>query len=613
MRRRRLPFDPNLPEKAENQVSTLLTLFPYLWPKDRPDLRTKVVGAMIFLTGAKGLNTLVPIVWGLAVDRVASGDLGLLAIAIALVIGYGITKVLVALFGELRDWLFVSVGQNAIRQVALKTFTHLHSLAMRFHLDRQTGGLSRVIERGTRGIQFVLNFSLFNIIPTLFEITLVTIILFVYFGIWYALIALLSVGIYIFFTLVVTEWRLKFRRAMNSADTESTTKAVDSLINYETVKYFGNEVHEAERFDRSLRNYEDAAVSSQSSLSLLNIGQSIVMQSGLVLLLVFSAIAVSNGTMTIGQFTMVNMFLMQLYFPLNFLGFVYREIKQSLVDMEIMFNLLKVEAEVRDQLGAQPLRIDSGSVEFDNVSFGYNTDRNILQGVSFSVPSGSTVAIVGPSGAGKSTISRLLYRFYDSDQGLVKIDGQNIQNVTQASVRNAIGVVPQDTVLFNDTIGYNISYGKPGASQAEIEAAASLASIHNFVMSLPEKYNTRVGERGLKLSGGEKQRVAIARTMLKDPAILLFDEATSALDSQTEKEIQASLRSVSVGRTTIVIAHRLSTVVHADEIIVLSDGKIAERGNHKQLLINNAQYAQMWSRQQEEALHQAKLAEAVGI
>ncbi|MDA1131701.1 MAG: ABC transporter ATP-binding protein/permease [Proteobacteria bacterium] len=609
---RRAPFDPSLPEKAGNQVRTLLTLFPYLWPRDRPGLRVRVVFAMAFLVGAKVMNVYAPFFWGAAVDRLTATQGAIVAIPVGLVLGYAISRVLVTSFGELRDWLFVRVGQNAIRSVALKTFKHLHGLSLRFHVDRQTGGLSRGIERGTKGIQFLLNFSLFNILPTFIEIAIVSVILYVVFGVWYALIAFGSVAFYVYFTIAVTEWRLKYRRAMNSADTEANTKAVDSLLNFETVKYFGNEAHESARFDRSLKSYESAAVKSQTSLSLLNMGQAVVMYGGLAALLLMGAIAVSRGTMTVGQFTMVNMFLMQLYMPLNFLGFVYREIKQSLVDMEVMFDLLEVGAEIRDSPGVGPLAVPEGVVEFDHVTFGYNPDRTILRDVSFRVPAGHTVALVGASGAGKSTISRILYRFYDVDHGAVRIDGQDLRDVSQASLREAIGVVPQDTVLFNDTIGYNIAYGKPGASQAEIEAAARLASIHRFVTGLPEGYETRVGERGLKLSGGEKQRVAIARTMLKDPPILLFDEATSALDSHTEKEIQASLRDVSAGRTTLIIAHRLSTVIHADEILFLDGGRIVERGTHRRLLALDGVYAGMWNRQQEAAEHEARLAEAVG-
>ena len=613
MSRRRPPFDPSAPAAAENQVRTLLTLLPYLWPRHRPDLRVRVAGALAFLGAAKLLNVYVPFLFGDAVDALAPQGNALIVVPVVIVLAYGGARVLAAASGELRDALFVRVGQNAIREVALQTFRHLHGLALRFHLDRQTGGLSRVIERGTKGIQFLLNFTLFNILPTLIEVALVAGILFVNFGFWFAAITVLSIGLYIFFTLWITEWRLKYRRAMNSADSEANTKAIDSLLNFETVKYFGNEAHEAERFNRSLRSYEEAAVKSQLSLSLLNMGQAVVINGALAGLLLLAAYRASTGSMTVGEFAMVNMFLMQLYMPLNFLGFVYREIKQSLVDMEVMFNLLDVEAEIADAPGAGSLRVDHGVVEFDGVSFSYNRDRRILHDVSFRVPAGHTVAIVGPSGAGKSTISRLLYRFYDPDGGTIRIDGRDIRDVTQASLRSAIGVVPQDTVLFNDTIGYNIRYGRPSANAADIETAARLSRIHAFVVSLPAQYDTRVGERGLKLSGGEKQRVAIARTMLKNPPVLLFDEATSALDSQTEKEIQASLREVSADRTTLVIAHRLSTVIHADEILVLERGRIVERGTHRRLLVRDGRYAAMWNRQQEAALREARLADAVGV
>ncbi|MEX2643150.1 MAG: ABC transporter ATP-binding protein/permease, partial [Acetobacterales bacterium] len=469
----------------------------------------------------------------------------------------------------------------------------------RFHLDRQTGGLSRAIERGTRGIQFVLSFTLFNILPTLFEIILVCGILWNLYSFSFAAVTFVTIVGYIAFTLVVTDWRLKYRREMNERDSEANTKAIDSLLNYETVKYFGNEDHEARRFDRSMQGYESAAVKSTTTLSMLNIGQGGIIAVGLTAVMLMAAAGVVDGSMTVGDFVLVNTYLIQLYLPLNFLGFVYREIKQSLTDMETMFDLLDVGTEVEDGPDAKPLALDAGRVEFDDVRFGYRPDRPILKGISFTVPAGRTVAIVGPSGAGKSTISRLLFRFYDVDGGAVRIDGQDLRGITQRSLRAAIGIVPQDTVLFNDTVYYNVAYGRPEASPAEVEDAARMAQIHDFVMSLPDGYQTRVGERGLKLSGGEKQRVAIARTILKDPAILLFDEATSALDSATEKEIQASLRRVSTDRTTLIIAHRLSTVIHADEILVLEAGEIVERGRHAELLGQDGLYAAMWQRQLE--------------
>jgi ATP-binding cassette subfamily B protein len=502
-------------------------------------------------------------------------------------------------FAELRDAVFAKVAQRAIRNVALRTFRHLHALSLGFHLERQTGGLSRAIERGTNGIDTLLWFMLFNILPTLVEIALVCGVLWAFFSVWYALVTLLCVASYIAYTLVVTEWRLKYRRQMNETDQEANTRAIDSLLNYETVKYFGNEDYEAGRFDQSLARYEQASVASRTSLSLLNIGQAAIIGLGLGVLMTMASFGILDGTMTIGDFVLVNTYLIQLYIPLNFLGFVYREVKQALTDMESMFALLKINAEVEDAPGAKPLAAGPGTVEFDRVSFAYDRRRTILEDVSFTVPAGKRVAIVGASGAGKSTISRLLFRFYDVHDGAIRIDGQDLRDATQTSVRAAIGIVPQDTVLFNDTIYYNIAYGHPAASPTEIEEAARLARIHDFIMASPDGYQTTVGERGLKLSGGEKQRVAIARTILKRPRILLFDEATSALDSRTEREIQVSLREVSRGHTTLVIAHRLSTIVDADEIIVLHEGRIAERGMHAQLILRGGLYAAMWRRQQE--------------
>jgi ATP-binding cassette subfamily B protein len=589
-----------------HELRAIAALLPYLWPRGAVEARVRVVLAIALLVAAKLATVSVPALFGRAVDALepAAGGAAAataLAVPVALILGYGALRVAQQAFAELRDFVFAKVGQRAIRNVALKVFRHLHALALRFHLDRQTGGLSRAIERGVNGIDFLLRFMLFNILPTLVEISLVCAILWSLYGFWFSLVTFVAVSTYIGFTVMFTEWRLKFRRAMNESDSEANTKAIDSLLNYETVKYFGNEEHEAARYDASMQRYEKAAVLSSTTLSLLNIGQGAIIAAGLTGVLLMGAGKVADGAMTIGAFAAVNLYLMQLFQPLNFLGFVYREIKQSLVDMEQMFGLLDVGREIADAPGAPALAVRDGAVRFDDVMFGYDARRPILKGVSFEVPAGRKVAIVGPTGAGKSTISRLLFRFYDADGGAIMIDGQDIRGVTQQSLRAAIGIVPQDTVLFNDTIHYNIRYGRPDAAPAEIEAAAKLAQVHDFVLALPDGYDTRVGERGLKLSGGEKQRVAIARTILKDPKILLLDEATSALDTHTEKEIQAALRRVSADRTTLVIAHRLSTVVDADEIIVLDAGRIAERGRHGELLAKGGMYAGLWARQQEAA------------
>ncbi len=592
---------PPADTSARGDLSTIATLLPYLWPAGETGLRVRVVAAMVCLVAAKGINVAMPFFYKEAVDALTPDTAAGAAIAVpvALVVAYGVARLLGLAFGELRDGLFARVGQRAIRQAGLRTFEHLHRLSLRFHLDRRTGAVSRAIERGTKGIEFLLNFMLFNVLPTLLEIVLVCGVLWWLFGIWYALITFVCVGGYIAWTLLVTEWRIKFRRAMNETDNEAHTKAVDSLLNFETVKYFGNERHEARRFDTALEAYEAAAVKSKTSLALLNIGQGAIVSLGLIVLMLMAGHGVAAGTMTIGDFVMVNAYLIQLFLPLNFLGFVYREIKRSLIDMESMFALLDQAAEVEDAPGAKPLAVNGGEVVFEDVSFAYDPRRRVLDGISFRVPPGRTVAIVGASGAGKSTISRLLYRFYDVTEGRIAIDGQDIRAITQESLRAAIGIVPQDTVLFNETVYYNIAYGRPGATPGEVEHAAGLARIHDFVMGLPDGYNSTVGERGLKLSGGEKQRVAIARAILKNPKILMFDEASSALDTHTEKEIQASLREVSAGHTTLVIAHRLSTVVDADEILVLDAGAIAERGRHAELLAVGGRYAEMWARQQE--------------
>lgn len=601
-------FNANSENEQTNNLKTLKTLGVYLWPDKRWDLRLRVVAAVLFLVLAKVLNMYVPFLLKDAVD-VFSKPLDAITLPVALLLSYGCARILVAVFGELRDYIFVKVGQHAQRTIALNTFKHLHGLSLQFHLSRHTGGLSRVIERGTRGIQFVLQFMTFNILPTLFEIVLVTGAVIYHFNLIFGAIIFLTILIYIVLTIAVTEWRTKFRKNMNSAESSANTKAIDSLLNFETVKYFGNEEHEYSRYDVSLAKYELAAVTSQMSLSLLNIIQATIIGAGLVAVMWMTGLGILNKTYTVGDFVLINTFLIQLYLPLNFLGFVYREIKNSLIDMDKMFELIGVNSEVADREGAPDIQVTRGEIEFENVFFGYNPDRQILKGISFKIEAGKTLAIVGSSGSGKSTISRLLFRFYDIQSGDIKIDGQSLKSVTQKSVRKAIGVVPQDTVLFNDSIGYNILYGKPSASETEMHEASKMAKIHDFVMSLSQKYETPVGERGLKLSGGEKQRVAIARTILKNPQILIFDEATSALDTHKEKEIQQSLREISIHKTTLIIAHRLSTVVDADEIIVLNDGKILERGKHDELLNKKGEYFAMWSKQQEVTKIEKKLQE----
>ncbi len=582
-------------------VRVIRSLMPFLWSSNGFELRARVVIALALLGFAIAANVGVPIVYKEAVDALTPGKDVVLALPLAMIGAYGLLRLVSVVSGEIRDAIFAKVTQHAIRTVALKVFEHLHGLSLRYHLDRQTGGLSRAIERGTKGIEFTLAFMLFSIIPTILEILVVCVILWLLYNVWFALVTFVTIGSYILFTLMITEWRLRFRREMNARDQEASTRAIDSLLNFETVKYFGNENHEARRYDWALARYETAAIKNKTSLSLLNIGQALIISGGLTGVMIMAGVGVTGGTMTLGDFVLVVTYLMQLYLPLGFLGYVYREVKQSLTDMEAMFDLVHVPADVTDRDDAPPLALSGGDVVFDDVSFGYRADRPILKNVSFRVPAGRKVAIVGPSGAGKSTISRLLFRFYDVDGGAISIDGQDLRDITQESLRGAIGIVPQDTVLFNDTVHYNIAYGRPGAADQEIKDAARLAAIHDFIASTPDGYETRVGERGLKLSGGEKQRVAIARTMLKRPTVLVFDEATSALDSHTEKEIQAALRAVSVDHTTLVIAHRLSTVVDADEIIVLDNGAIVERGTHQALLDAHGRYAAMWARQQEAA------------
>jgi ATP-binding cassette subfamily B protein len=608
-RDRRPAYIPGLPvtkSAFREELKALRKLVPYLWPRESVELRVRVGLAIVCLVGAKLVNIIVPLLYKHAVDALGAKN-AVIVVPVALVIAYGVARVGSQAFGELRDAIFAKVEQHAIRMVGLNTFRHLHALSLRFHLERQTGGLSRAIERGIRGVEFLLSFMLFNVVPTMLEILMVCGVLWKLYNFEFALVTFGTIVCYIAFTFTVTDWRVKYRREMNERDSEANTKAIDSLLNFETVKYFANEEHEANRFDRALRAYEKAAVKSQTTLSMLNIGQGIIISVGLIGVMLLAGFGVQRGEMTVGDFVLVNSYLIQLYMPLNFLGMVYRNIKQSLTDLENMFKLLAVPPEVQDRPGAPPLVVTAGEIVFDNVRFRYDERRPIIKGISFHVPAGRTVAIVGPSGSGKSTIARLLFRFYDIDSGAIRIDGQDLRSVTQTSLRQSIGVVPQDTVLFNDSIYYHIGYGKPGASEAAIAEAARMARIGDFISGLPDGYKTPVGERGLKLSGGEKQRVAIARVILKDPHILIFDEATSALDTKTEREIQASLKEVSADRTTLIIAHRLSTVIDADEILVLDAGEIVERGRHFDLLSRGGAYAQMWARQQEAAELEAAL------
>lgn len=602
----RFMFDPHHTSSEYSHWRALKTLGAYLWPQGRFDLKSRVVFAVVSLVVAKVIGVHVPFVLKMAIDKLTLKDMAL-ALPLGFILAYGLARILTSLFNELRDFLFVNVGQNAQRRIAMNTFRHMHGLSLDFHLARQTGGLSRVIERGTRGIQTVLRFMTFNILPTLFEVTLVTGIIFYHFGFTFAAVIFTMITLYITVTCIVTNWRTKYRKQMNSEESRANSKAIDSLLNFETVKYFGNETYECERFDQALGRYETAAIKSQTGLCLLNLSQSLIIGLGLVWIMILAGQGVVAGALTIGDFVLVNTLLIQLYHPLNFLGFVYREIKDGLIDMDKMFELLNVHNSVSDSPDAKDLELKEGIVEFRNVSFSYLKERKILRNLSFKVEPGKTLAIVGASGAGKSTISRLLFRFYDAQSGAILIDGKDIRDLTQHSLRAHIGIVPQDTVLFNDTIGYNIAYGNPKCSQEDVLRAAKHAHIHEFIDMLPHGYDTPVGERGLKLSGGEKQRVAIARVILKNTKILLFDEATSSLDSHTEKDIQKSLRDIAKNHTTLIIAHRLSTVVDADQIIVIREGQVVERGTHQALLEAGGEYASMWRKQQTAREMEARL------
>jgi ATP-binding cassette, subfamily B, heavy metal transporter len=599
-------------------VTTLVHLWPYIWPGDRHDLKLRVLAATLVLLIAKLATIAVPFTYKWAVDGLTGQNTGpggtewwvwLIASPLIMTIAYGGMRIVMAVLTQFRDGIFANVAMHAVRRLAYLTFVHMHELSLRFHLERKTGGLTRILERGRTGIEVMVRMVILQLLPTLVEVALVAAVLVYQFDWRYVVVILVTVAIYMYFTYLATEWRTEIRRRMNESDTEANTKAIDSLLNYETVKYFGAEAREAQRYDRSMERYERASVRTYTSLAVLNAGQAIIFTIGLAIVMVLCATGVRNGTHTVGDFVMINAMMIQLYQPLNFMGMVYREIKQAIIDIEKMFGVLARDAEVKDAPGAKPLKVTSGAIRFENVKFAYEPDRPILQGLSFEVPAGKTVAVVGPSGAGKSTLSRLIYRLYDVGEGRITVDGQDIAGVTQNSLRAAIGMVPQDTVLFNDTIRYNIRYGRWEASDAEVEEAARLAQIDGFIRMSPKGYETEVGERGLKLSGGEKQRVAIARTILKGPPILLLDEATSALDSHTEKDIQDALERISQNRTSLVIAHRLSTIVNADEIIVLSQGRIVERGTHARLLAADGLYASMWNRQREAEAAREKLAQ----
>ena len=598
------PAAPATSVKSASGMQTILRVLPYLWPAGQGWVKRRVILALLMLVASKIVSFVTPMLYKQAVDVLAKDApdaatlMGLAAVG--LTVAYGMARLGSVLFGELRDAVFVRVGQRALRQLALETFTHIHRLSLRYHITRKTGGLSRIIERGVKGVDFLLRFTLFSIGPLIIELSMVSIFFAVVFGWQYAAVVVVTIALYVTFTFKITEWRVRIRRKMNDQDTDANQKAIDSLLNYETVKYFNAEKREADRYDRAMEGYESAAVQTGQSLAFLNAGQSFIITTGLVIVMVMAAKGVQAGALTVGDFVMVNAYMIQITMPLGFLGTVYREIRQALVDMGEMFGLLGQPAEVTDKPGAKPLAVSGGRVELDGVEFGYDPNRAILKGVSLTIPAGHRVALVGPSGSGKSTIARLLFRFYDVTGGAIRIDGQDLRDVAQSSIHANIGVVPQDTVLFNDTVRYNIAYGRAGATQDEIEAAARGARIHDFIVSLPEGYETKVGERGLKLSGGEKQRVGIARTLLKNPPILILDEATSALDTQTERDIQDSLRAMGEGRTVITIAHRLSTIADADEIVVLEQGRIVEQGTHEVLLAAGGRYAAMWARQSAE-------------
>ena len=587
-------------DERRSGLRTIRKVGPYLWPDDKPWVKRRVVIAIVSLVLAKIVNMLAPLLFGRAVDALSGQASDLVLGGVGLTLAYGVARLMNVGFQQLRDGVFARVGQRALRMLALETFTHIHRLSMRYHITRKTGGLSRIIERGVKGVDFLLRFMLFSVGPLILELLLICLVLLWLLDVRYMAVVLITIAIYVWFTFKVTEWRVRLRREMNEQDTDANQKAIDSLLNFETVKYFGAESREAGRYDQSMEAYEGAAIKTATSLALLNFGQSVIITAGLVLVMVMAAFGVQAGTITVGEFVMVNAYMIQITMPLNFLGTVYREIRQSLVDMGEMFDLLEQPQEVSDKPGAPDLKVTKGAVEFDNVKFGYDPKRPILKGVSLKVRSGENVALVGSSGSGKSTIGRLLFRFYDVVDGAVRIDGQDVRDVTQESLHDAIGVVPQDTVLFNDSIRYNIAYGRANASEEDIISAARAAQIHDFILSLPEGYDTMVGERGLKLSGGEKQRVGIARTLLKNPPILILDEATSALDSETEASIQGALRLAGEGRTVITIAHRLSTISDADRIVVLENGEVVEEGSHDGLLANQGRYAALWNRQMQE-------------